>query len=162
VVTGAVIGADCNICDHTFIEGAVHVGDRVTLKCGVYLWDGLIVQDDVFIGPAAVFTNDAYPRSRQHPTQYPKMLLMEGCSIGANATILPGRTVGRWAMVGAGAVVTQDIPDHAVVMGNPASFHHWICRCGNRIDFAEASSRCGACSRTYQMISSNAIEEIVR
>ena len=119
VMPGAVIGADCNICDHTFVEDDVVVGDRVTLKSGVFLWDGLRVQDDVFIGPQATFTNDPFPRSRQ-PFHGAVTTLCAGASIGAGAVILPGVTVGERAMVGAGAVVTKDVPADSVVVGNPA------------------------------------------
>lgn len=120
VLPGARIGSDCNICDHVFIEGAVIVGDRVTVKCGVQLWDGLVVEDDVFIGPNATFSNDRFPRSRQHLERYPTTLVRKGASIGANATILPGVTIGSNAMVGAGAVVTRPVPPNAIVVGNPA------------------------------------------
>lgn len=120
ILPGARLGRDCNICDHVFIENDVVLGDRVTVKCGVQLWDGLRVGDDVFIGPNATFTNDPLPRSKRHPAAFARTVLEAGCSIGANATILPGLTIGRGAMVGAGAVVTQSVPPHAVVMGNPA------------------------------------------
>ena len=120
VLPGAVIGADCNICDHTFIENDVQVGDRVTIKCGVQLWDGVRVEDDVFIGPNATFTNDPFPRSRHHPERFERTLIRHGASIGANATILPGVTVGENALIGAGAVVTRDVPPLAIVTGNPA------------------------------------------
>lgn len=119
VMAGARIGADCNVCDHTYIEGDVVVGDRVTIKSGVYLWDGLRVEDDVFLGPQATFTNDRFPRSKQH-FDCPITTIRRGASIGAGAIILPGLTVGEGAMVGAGAVVTKDVPDFAVVVGNPA------------------------------------------
>lgn len=119
VMKGAVIGRECNVCDHTFIEGDVIVGDRVTIKSGVYLWDGLRVEDDVFIGPQATFTNDRFPRSRQ-PFDLIPTTLRRGASIGAGAVILPGVTVGRRAMIGAGAVVVEDVPDDVVVVGNPA------------------------------------------
>jgi len=120
VLPGARIGRDCNICDHVFIENDVIVGDRVTIKCGVQLWDGLRIEDDVFVGPNATFTNDPNPRSKHHLTEYPPTIIRAGASIGANATILPGITVGQHAMVGAGAVVTRSVPPHAVVVGNPA------------------------------------------
>ncbi len=120
VLSGARIGSDCNICDHTFIENDVVVGDRVTVKCGVQLWDGVRIEDDVFIGPNVTFTNDPSPRSRQRLDEYPETLLKNGCSIGANATILPGISIGQQAMVGAGAVVTRSVPPRAVVVGNPA------------------------------------------
>jgi len=120
ILKGAIIGSECNICDHTFIENDVVVGNRVTVKCGVQLWDGLTIKDDVFIGPNASFTNDRHPRSRQYIEKYPKTIIQQGASIGANATILPGVTIGRCAMVGAGTVVTRSVPAYAVVVGNPA------------------------------------------
>ena len=120
VLPGAKIGSNCNICDHVFIENNVIIGNGVTVKCGVQIWDGLRIGDNVFIGPNATFTNDAFPRSRQHLPSHPETILEPGCSIGANATILPGLTIGRDAMVGAGAVVTQSVPAFAIVTGNPA------------------------------------------
>jgi acetyltransferase-like isoleucine patch superfamily enzyme/dTDP-4-dehydrorhamnose 3,5-epimerase-like enzyme len=120
ILPGARIGADCNICDHTFIENDVIVGDRVTVKCGVQLWDGLRIEDDVFIGPNATFTNDLYPRSKRHLPRHPVTTIHRGASIGANATILPGITIGDESMIGAGAVVTHNVPPHAKVVGNPA------------------------------------------
>ena len=120
VLPGAVIGAGCNICDQTFIENEVRLGDRVTIKCGVQLWDGITLEDDVFVGPNATFSNDAFPRSGHHPERYARTLVKRGASIGANATILPGLTIGERAMIGAGAVVTSDVPPMAIVTGNPA------------------------------------------
>jgi acetyltransferase-like isoleucine patch superfamily enzyme len=120
VLPGARVGADCNICDHTFIENDVTVGDRVTVKCGVQLWDGVRIEDDVFIGPNATFANDRFPRSKRRPKAFLTTVVKEGASIGANATILPGITIGRGAMVGAGAVVVASVPPYAVVAGNPA------------------------------------------
>jgi UDP-2-acetamido-3-amino-2,3-dideoxy-glucuronate N-acetyltransferase len=119
VLPGARIGADCNICDHVFIENDVVVGDRVTVKSGVQLWNGTRLADDVFVGPNATFTNDPFPRSRQYPESFPETVVGHGASIGANATILPGLRVGRGAMVGAGAVVTKNVPPYAIVAGNP-------------------------------------------
>lgn len=120
VLPGAKIGADCNICDGVFIENDVVVGDRVTVKCGVQLWDGVTLEDDVFVGPNATFTNDPVPRSRQRPAELSRTLVRRGASIGANATILPGLVIGQDAVVGAGSVVTRDVPAYAVVVGNPA------------------------------------------
>ncbi|MBY6198473.1 acyltransferase [Vibrio hangzhouensis] len=120
VLSGAVIGNDCNICAHTLIENDVIIGDRVTIKSGVYLWDGIRLEDDVFIGPCVAFTNDKYPRSKQYPEAFSKITIKSGASIGANATILPGITIGKNAMIGAGAVVTKDVPKNTVVAGNPA------------------------------------------
>jgi len=120
ILNGARIGADCNICAQVLIEGDVEIGDRVTVKSGVQLWDGLRIADDVFIGPNATFTNDKYPRSRRHPGSFPRTTVQRGASIGAGAVILPGVTIGAGAMVGAGAVVTRDVLPHVVVVGNPA------------------------------------------
>jgi UDP-2-acetamido-3-amino-2,3-dideoxy-glucuronate N-acetyltransferase len=120
VLKGARIGRDCNVCDHTFIEGKVTVGDRVTIKSGVQLWDGIIVEDDVFIGPNATFTNDRFPQSEYHDKPLDPTTVKQGASIGANATILPNITVGQRALVGAGSVVTRDVPAYSIVAGNPA------------------------------------------
>lgn len=120
VLENARIGSDCNICSHVFIENDVIIGARVTIKCGVQLWDGVRISDDVFIGPNVTFTNDPFPRSLQHPDKYAITTIQRGASVGANATILPGISIGRGAMIGAGAVVTRDVPPYAIVKGNPA------------------------------------------
>ncbi|TYT76142.1 N-acetyltransferase [Desulfobotulus mexicanus] len=120
VFEDAVLGEDCNICAHTLIEGDVIIGDRVTVKSGVYLWDGARIESDVFIGPNATFTNDPMPRSKVYPDRFFGITIRRGASIGANATLLPGVTVGEYAMVGAGTVVTEDVEPYAVVAGNPA------------------------------------------
>ena len=126
VLPGAVIGRDCNICDHVFIENDVVVGDRVTVKCGVQLWDGVTLEDDVFVGPNATFTNDRFPRSKQYPERFPRTVIRAGASIGANATILPGIEIGQGAMVGAGAVVTRNVPPGVVVTGSPARIRRTV------------------------------------
>ncbi len=120
ILPGARVGGDCNICDHVFVENDVVIGDRVTVKCGVQLWDGVKIEDDVFIGPNATFTNDMFPRSRQRPERFLRTTVKRGASIGANATILPGLVIGERAMIGAGAVLTHDAPPHAILVGNPA------------------------------------------
>jgi UDP-2-acetamido-3-amino-2,3-dideoxy-glucuronate N-acetyltransferase len=120
ILPGARIGADCNICDHVFVENDVVIGDRVTIKSGVQIWDGIEIESDVFVGPNATFTNDRFPRSRDYQDKLPRTRICGGASIGGNATILPGIVVGRKAMIGAGAVVTSDVPPNAIVTGNPA------------------------------------------
>ncbi len=120
ILKSAQIGSYCNINCHTFIENDVIIGDRVTVKSGVYLWDGLRIEDDVFIGPNATFTNDNTPRSKQYSEKYLAATLKKGCSIGANATIVGNITLGEYCMVGAGAVVTKDVPAYTLVYGNPA------------------------------------------
>ena len=120
VLPKARIGRDCNICAQVFIENDVVVGDRVTIKNGVQLWDGLRVEDEVFIGPNVTFTNDKFPRTKVYPETFPVTTVGKGASIGGGAVILPGLTIGEHAMVGAGAVVTHDVPPCAVVVGNPA------------------------------------------
>jgi acetyltransferase-like isoleucine patch superfamily enzyme/dTDP-4-dehydrorhamnose 3,5-epimerase-like enzyme len=126
VLPGATVGADCNICDGVFIENDVTIGDRVTVKCGVQVWDGVTLEDDVFVGPNATFTNDNFPRSRNQSRELLRTLVRRGASIGANATILPGLTIGPHAMVAAGAVVTRDVPANAIVGGNPARITGYV------------------------------------
>jgi UDP-2-acetamido-3-amino-2,3-dideoxy-glucuronate N-acetyltransferase len=120
ILPRAVIGEDCNICSHCFIENDVIVGDRVTVKSGVQLWDGVRLEDDVFVGPNVTFTNDRFPRSREHPDAFAPTIVRRGASIGGGATILPGVEIGELAMVGAGAVVTHPVPPRAIVVGSPA------------------------------------------
>lgn len=125
VLVGARIGSECNLCDHVFVENDVIVGNRVTVKCGVQLWDGLRIEDDVFIGPNATFTNDLFPRSKQD-FSLQHTVVRKGASIGANATILAGVEIGENAMVGAGAVVVDNVPAAAVVVGNPARIIRYL------------------------------------
>ena len=120
VLEGAAIGSNCNICAHTLIENDVSIGNNVTVKSGVYLWNGIVLEDDVFVGPNATFTNDKTPRSKQYPAEFLKTVVRKGASIGANATILPGIELGEYCMVGAGAVVTKNVPAKSIVVGNPA------------------------------------------
>lgn len=126
VLKGARIGSDCNICAQTLIESDVVIGDRVTVKSGVQIWDGSVIGSDVFIGPNATFSNDPYPRSKQYPEKFNGVTIKNGASIGANATLLPGITIGEKALVGAGAVVTKDVPSRAVVIGNPAKIIRYL------------------------------------
>lgn len=126
ILKDAKIGNDCNICAHTLIEGDVIIGNNVTVKSGVYIWDGTRIGDNVFLGPNVTLTNDLMPRSKQYPDSFSGITLKNYSSIGANATLLPGITIGEGAMVGAGAVVTKDVPDYAVVVGNPAKVIRYI------------------------------------
>jgi acetyltransferase-like isoleucine patch superfamily enzyme len=126
ILSGAKIGQDCNICSHSLIENDVIIGDRVTVKSGVQLWDGLRVGDDVFIGPNASFANDRFPRSKKTPEKFLQTTVERGASIGAGAIILPGVIIGRNAMVGAGAVVTRSVPPNAIVVGNPAKIVGYV------------------------------------
>lgn len=120
ILDGAVIGADCNLNAYTLVEGGAVVGDQVTLKCGVYVWDGVTLEDDVFVGPNTVFTNDKAPRSRVRPATFAATRVGRGASIGGGAVILPGVKIGEGAMIGAGAVVTRDVPAGETWVGNPA------------------------------------------
>lgn len=121
ILKNAVVGANCNINCHTFIENDVVIGDRVTVKAGVYLWDGTRIGDDVFIGPNVTFVNDKYPRSKKYPDHFQQIKIGKGASIGANATILGGIEIGENAMIGAGSVVTKNVGANELVYGNPAT-----------------------------------------
>ncbi len=146
----AIIGEECNICDHCFVENRVIIGNRVTVKNGVALWEGMTIEDSVFIGPNAVFTNDIYPRSKVYHEHVDKTVLKEGCTIGANAVVVAGHTIGKWAMIGAGSVVTKNVPDFALWFGNPAKFVSYICRCAARLSFADQRAVC-TCGLKYHI-----------
>jgi len=122
VLENAQIGNNCNINSHTFIENNVVIGNNVTVKCGVYIWDGIIIEDNVFIGPNVTFTNDKYPRSKTYPSEFQQTIIKQGASIGANVTILGGIIVGENSMIGAGSIVTKNIPNNELWLGNPAHF----------------------------------------
>ncbi len=143
ILEGAVIGNDCNINCHVFIENDVEVGNRVTVKSGVQLWDGLRIEDDVFIGPNVTFTNDLLPRSKQYPEKFEKTVLKKGASIGANATILAGITIGEWAMIGAGSVLTKDVPPYTLWYGNPAKQKGFVTQEGEILDMNLISRETG-------------------
>jgi UDP-2-acetamido-3-amino-2,3-dideoxy-glucuronate N-acetyltransferase len=126
ILAGARIGAQCNVCSHVLVEGDVEIGDRVTVKSGVQIWDGLRIEDDVFIGPNVSFTNDPFPRSRVRPNAFAVTRIGARASIGAGAVILPGVSIGSGAMVGAGAVVTRNVAPCSLVVGNPARHVRWL------------------------------------
>lgn len=134
ILPKAQIGRDCNICDFTYIENDVILGDRVTVKCGIYIWDGARIADDVFLGPNVVFTNDLRPRSKHYPEAFGQIIIEQGASVGANSTLISGIRIGAYAMVGAGSVVTRDVPAYALVYGNPARQHGWVNAQGERVD----------------------------
>jgi len=159
VMEGARVGADCNVCDHSFIETGAVLGDRVVVKNHVFVCDKVSIEDDVFLGPHATFTNDRVPRAafKSPPEAFLPTLVKRGASLGANCTILCGVTVGEGALVAAGSVVIRDVPAYAVVVGNPARRTSWACACGERLP--EALS-CG-CGRRYSLVSEDAGLECV-
>jgi acetyltransferase-like isoleucine patch superfamily enzyme len=144
VLPGAIIGRNCNINSHCFIENDVKIGDNVTVKCGVYIWDGIRIEDNAFIGPNVTFINDKHPRSKK-TFEILKTEIRFGASIGANSTILPGLTVGRYAMIGAGSTVTKDVPDNTLWRGNPARQVGFICNCGQRLNNEFCCESCESC-----------------
>lgn len=133
VLEGAVIGENCNINCHVFIENDVVIGNNVTVKPGVQIWDGLRIEDDVFIGPNVTFTNDLTPRSKQPPEEFAKTFIKKGASIGANATIIAGITIGEYAMIGAGSLVNKNIPPFTLWYGNPAKHKGYVTKDGTTV-----------------------------
>lgn len=162
VLKGAVIGEDCNLCDYVFVENEVKIGSRVTIKNGISIWDGLEIEDDVFLGPNAAFTNDMFPRSKRHSGNYLKTLLKRGASVGANATILCGITLGKYCLVGAGSVVTKNIPDFALVTGNPARFRYWISKTGEKLMFKDDNTAVDSENNKYKLLKATDPEETDR
>ncbi len=151
VMSGAVVGRDCVLGQNTFIAGGALIGDRTRIQNNVSVYDGVELEDDVFCGPSTVFTNVTNPRAEvDRRAAYEKTLVRRGATLGANSTVVPGVTVGRWAFVGAGAVVTRDVPDHALVLGAPARVVGWRCRCGAALDIADGVACCGSCPRRYR------------
>lgn len=126
VLANANIGSNCNVCANSLIENDVIIGNNVTIKSGVYIWDGVTIEDNVFIGPCVAFTNDKYPKSKIYPDKFLRTVIHKGASLGANSTILPGITIGENAIIGAGSVVTKNIPANAVAIGNPARIIKYI------------------------------------
>jgi acetyltransferase-like isoleucine patch superfamily enzyme len=152
VMRGAKIGADCNVCDHAFVESGAVVGNRVTIKNAVLIWDKVTIEDEVFLGPNMVFTNDMNPRVayKKGPEGFVPTLVKRGASIGANATIVCGVTIGEGAFVGAGSVVTRDVEAYAVVVGNPAKQRGWMCACGEALPQALTCGKCGLAYRRVE------------
>lgn len=146
VLDGAQIGSNCNINAQVFIESDVVIGDNVTVKCGVQIWDGVRIEKNVFIGPNVTFTNDISPRSRHKPDSFIKTFIKQGASIGANATLVAGITIGEYSLIGAGSVVTKDVEPHALVYGNPARNNGWVCKCGKKL----VKFQCNSCELIYK------------
>jgi len=155
VLEGARIGRDCNLCFNVFVENDVVVGNEVTVKSGVQLWDGVELEDKVSVGPNATFTNDHHPRSRQ-VFELKRTLVKQGASIGANSTIVGGVTIGAWALIGAGSVVTKDVPPHTLWYGNPARQQGYVCTCGERLD---EQLHCTGCNKTYKQDNNGIIKQ---
>jgi acetyltransferase-like isoleucine patch superfamily enzyme len=141
---GAVVGADCNICDHAFVESGVRLGDNVTVKNGVLLFTGVTVENDVFLGPGCVFTNDLHPRAaiKKPPSELFTTLVRRGATIGANATIVCGHEIGEYALVAAGAVVVTDVSPNALMAGAPARQRGWVCQCAETLA-PDLTCKCG-------------------
>jgi UDP-2-acetamido-3-amino-2,3-dideoxy-glucuronate N-acetyltransferase len=152
VMGGARIGRGCSLGQNVFVGRDVVIGDNVKIQNNVSVYEGVVLEDDVFCGPSMVFTNVVNPRShvsRKH--EFQPTHVRQGATLGANATVLCGHTIGRYAFVAAGAVVTRDVPDHGLVMGAPARLAGWMCRCGVRLHFADGSAACGACGEKYRL-----------
>ena len=158
VLKGAQIGNDCVIGHNCFISSRAKLGKGVKIESNTDVWDYVILEDYVFVGPSAVFTNDKNPRAKYRKSKYSEYgkwlptLVKEGATIGANATIVCGNTIGKWAMIGAGAVVAGDVPDYAIVVGVPAEILGWACECGNKLEFEDEQAVCKICRRKYKKL----------
>jgi len=149
---GAVVGENCNIGKNVYVDAEVVIGSNVKIQNNACIYRGVTLEDDVFVGPGVVFTNDLYPRARLWSgSRLKKTLVKEGASVGANSTIICGNTIGRHALVGAGSVVTADIPDHALAYGNPASVKGYVCACGLRLEKEGGPVKCGGCGREVRL-----------
>lgn len=148
ILEGAKLGSNCHVDCHVFIENDVVMGDNVTVKSGVQLWDGVHLEDNVFVGPNVTFTNDMLPRSKCYKDAFLKTVVRRGASIGANATIIAGISIGQYAMIGAGSVVTKSVPDYSIWYGNPAAFKGFVCQCGQKMI---PELPCVFCGKSYEM-----------
>ena len=156
VLKNAKIGKNCNINFNVFIENDVIIGDNVTVKSGVQIWDGLRISNNVFIGPNVTFTNDFAPRSKQYPDRFLETTIEEGASIGANSTIIGGITIGKYALVGVGSVVTKNIPPYTLWYGNPAQKKGNVCKCGNKLN---ELLFCEKCQKNYVQCNNEIFEQ---
>jgi acetyltransferase-like isoleucine patch superfamily enzyme len=158
VMGGVSIGIDCNIGDHCFVESGASIGNQVTIKNGNMIWEGVHLEDGVFVGPQVVFSNDLYPRSPHLPqvkrryadrAWLKSTVIKQGASVGAGAVILAGVTIGEFCLVGAGSIVTRNLPRHALAVGRPARVRGWVCRCGQPLVFVNGAARCGRCDLQF-------------
>ena len=153
VSAGAVLGRGCTLGQNVYVAGTARLGHNVKVQNNVSIYDGVTLEDDVFCGPSTVFTNVSRPRSafpKAGPAEYEPTRVKQGATLGANCTIVCGHTIGAWAFIGAGAVVTGDVPDHALMLGNPARRAGWMCRCGERLPATAEQAVCAACGRSYR------------
>jgi len=155
VLPGATIGRNCNINSHCFVENDVVIGDGVTIKCGVYIWDGITIEDLAFIGPNVTFINDKYPRSKMN-FDLLRTVIKQGASVGANVTILPGITVGAYSLIGAGSIITNDIPDNTLWIGNPARQKGYVCNFGQKLDIG---LHCSHCNSDYRIVNTRIVKQ---
>jgi UDP-2-acetamido-3-amino-2,3-dideoxy-glucuronate N-acetyltransferase len=155
VLPRAVIGHNCNINAHCFIENDVFIGNYVTVKCGVYLWDGIVLEDFVQVGPNVAFTNDLYPRAKQ-PFTLVKTIVKKGASLGANATIIGGIKIGEYALIGAGSVITKDVPNNTLWVGNPGRQVGYVCNCGRKLD---KNLQCSVCGSKYVLVNDQIVKQ---
>ena len=161
IMKDCVIGKRCNIGQNVVISPGVVLGEGVKIQNNVSVYTGVICEDGVFLGPSCVFTNVINPRAFiERKSEYRKTVVKKGASIGANATIVCGHDIGRYAFVGAGAVVTKDVPDYALVYGSPAKIHGFVCRCGEKLHFEDGNATCAACGMKYEMNEENEVKEI--
>lgn len=162
VLSGAEIGKDCTIGHNCTVFAKAKIGDRVKLEANVDVWDLVTLEDRVFVGPSVVFTNDPAPRSREVSKResWLPTLVREGAAIGANATVVCGVTIGPWSMIGAGAVVTKDVPAYGLAVGVPARCIGWVCRCGERLAFKDGQTACSACGIRYAQDAARAVREL--
>ncbi len=163
ILKGAKIGKNCVIGHNCFVNSKTKIGNGVKLESNIDVWDLVTLGDYVFVGPSAVFTNDLNPRAKYPKKKFPEYgkwlstLVKGGASIGANATIICGNTIGKWAMIGAGAVVVNDVPDYAIVVGVPAKIIGWMCECGNKLEFKRRKAICSKCKRKYKKEKRNVV-----
>lgn len=160
IMKDVIIGECCNVGQNVFIENGCNIGNRVKIKNNIAIYSGVTIEDDAFIGPNVVFTNVINPRSFiERKREFQTTVIKRGASIGANATIVCGHIIGEYAMVGAGAVVTKDVPDYALVVGNPAKTIGYVCWCGERIQLVNNRAVCSTCQRVYRMVEDKIVEE---